>query len=435
MICLHSLTVCPKLANKTSEAKSLSAVKGLPNAPTVESYTGFITVNDKYDSNIFFWFIPAFKTPKTAPVVVWLEGGPGISSLFSLFTFGPLSVDPALNVTKRDNSWAEEVSVLYVDNPVGAGYSFTKNKLGYSRDENNVADNLYEFLQQFYIVFDDYRANELYIAGQSYGGKYVPALGYRLMVSAGVSRLNFRGIAVGNGLIDPIHQMNYANVFKTMGLMDELEAQEVHRRETAIRTAITAKDYLKALQLYSDLMVSTPELVGYATTTTGYAQFYDLYQSGPLYKSIVNTIKYLSKTQTRSAIHVGPLEYNFSNKTTGDYLHNDFMQSIEPNLTAIIDGKYKVLLFTGNFDLTVGVDSINGLLEWKDWKYYKDYSLGKRFIWKVSPNDTQIAGYAKGFGNFNHVIVRDAGHCAQCDQPKATLDMITRFIGSKPFGL
>ncbi|CAG2168643.1 unnamed protein product [Oppiella nova] len=83
--------------------------------------------------------------------------------------------------------------------------------------------------------------------------------------------------------------------------------------------------------------------------------------------------------------------------------------------------------------MTAGVDSISGFLENKDWKYYKDYSLGKRVIWKVLPNDTQIAGYAKGFNNFTHVIVRNAGHCTQCDQPRATLDMITRFVHNKPF--
>ncbi|CAG2168641.1 unnamed protein product, partial [Oppiella nova] len=165
--------------HQISEAKSLSRVTGLPNAPTFESYSGFLTVDDRFNSNMFFWFFPSFKNPKTSPVVVWLEGGPGISSLFSLFTFGPLVVDQMLNVTTTPSSWAQEVSILYIDNPVGTGYSFTDNAKGYSTNENMIADNLYEALQQFYTVFAEYRGNGVYITGQSYGGHYVPALGYK----------------------------------------------------------------------------------------------------------------------------------------------------------------------------------------------------------------------------------------------------------------
>ena len=46
--------------NRTDEALRLSKVVGLPNAPDIESYSGYFTVDDKYNSNLFFWFFPAF---------------------------------------------------------------------------------------------------------------------------------------------------------------------------------------------------------------------------------------------------------------------------------------------------------------------------------------------------------------------------------------
>ena len=162
-------------------------------------------------------------------------------------------MDQKLNVTTTSSSWAQEVSILYVDNPVGTGYSFTDNAKGYSTNENMIADNLYEALQQFYTVFDEYRGNGVYITGQSYGGHYVPALGYKVMQHSNDSNFDFKGIAIGNGWIDPINQINTADVYKSMGLVDELEAIEVREREESIRTAIRNKDYLKALQLDSDL--------------------------------------------------------------------------------------------------------------------------------------------------------------------------------------
>jgi vitellogenic carboxypeptidase-like protein len=68
-----------------------------------------------------------------------------------------------------------------------------------------------------------------------------------------------------------------------------------------------------------------------------------------------------------------------------------------------------------------------------DWKYSKEFSTTKRLIWKVSKKDQEIAGYAKNIGNFTQVVVRNAGHIVPFDQPRAALDMITRFVKSIPF--
>ena len=43
-----------------SEAKNLSLVKDLPNVKNIESYSGFLTINKEFNSNLFFWFFPSF---------------------------------------------------------------------------------------------------------------------------------------------------------------------------------------------------------------------------------------------------------------------------------------------------------------------------------------------------------------------------------------
>jgi len=68
-----------------------------------------------------------------------------------------------------------------------------------------------------------------------------------------------------------------------------------------------------------------------------------------------------------------------------------------------------------------------------DWKYSKEFETSERSIWKVMKNDKEIAGYAKHFGNFTQVVVRNAGHIVPFDQPRAAFDMIKRFIKSQPF--
>ncbi|RWS13909.1 venom serine carboxypeptidase-like protein, partial [Leptotrombidium deliense] len=79
--CGEPLFLTPLIeSGRVKEAKEKSLVRNLSYASEVESYSGFFTVSKQYNSNMFFWFFKS-KSPK-APVVVWLQGGPGGSSLF-----------------------------------------------------------------------------------------------------------------------------------------------------------------------------------------------------------------------------------------------------------------------------------------------------------------------------------------------------------------
>lgn len=143
--------------------------------------------------------------------------------------------------------------MLYVDNPIGTGFSYTDDELGFSRNQTSIADNLYKLLQQFFEVFDDYRQNELYIAGESNGGKYVPTLGYKLMQMSNQSNLNFMGIAIGDGWIDPINQICVSDRLKRLGLIDLKQFNEVRQVEEEIRDLIRDENWSKATDVYMNL--------------------------------------------------------------------------------------------------------------------------------------------------------------------------------------
>ncbi|GIX94952.1 probable serine carboxypeptidase CPVL [Caerostris extrusa] len=84
------------------KAKDLSRVGKLPNAPQITSYSGFFTVNQKYNNNIFFWFFPALDNNHDAPVILWLQGGPGMTGLFGLFVeHGPYVIDSNMTAEMR----------------------------------------------------------------------------------------------------------------------------------------------------------------------------------------------------------------------------------------------------------------------------------------------------------------------------------------------
>jgi vitellogenic carboxypeptidase-like protein len=90
-----------------------------------------LVVNSAYGLTKLFVFITEEENDDT-PLLVWLQGGPGGSSMFGLFVEnGPLVVDEKLNVHVRTNSWASKYNLLFIDNPVGAGFSFTTTPDGY----------------------------------------------------------------------------------------------------------------------------------------------------------------------------------------------------------------------------------------------------------------------------------------------------------------
>ena len=165
----------------------------------------------------------------------------------------PFRIDQNLNLTINPNTWTQEFSTIFVDNPVRTGFSFTDNDLGLSTNENQVADNLYEFLRQFFQVFSEYRKNEFYIAGFSYAGKYIPSIGYKLMLESQKFGINFKGVAIGNGLTDPIHMMNTSPLLKSLGLIDKKQEKEIEAMENELRELYKKGDYWKASMTWFDI--------------------------------------------------------------------------------------------------------------------------------------------------------------------------------------
>ncbi|KAI7495333.1 Carboxypeptidase S1 [Hortaea werneckii] len=194
--------------------------------PGVHSYAGYVSLppgsltdlgeaND-YPINTFFWFFEARKDPLNAPLSIWMNGGPGSSSMLGLFVEnGPCFVNPDSNSTYlSDWSWNNEVNMLYLDQPVQVGWSYDglqnvtldllegdvtllndtdpipdQNSTFLvgtypSRDSNrtslgteNAAIALWHFAQTWFQEFPGYHPNDsrISIATESYGGRYGPA--------------------------------------------------------------------------------------------------------------------------------------------------------------------------------------------------------------------------------------------------------------------
>ncbi|KAH6937796.1 hypothetical protein HPB50_004067 [Hyalomma asiaticum] len=399
------------------------------------SYAGFLTVDKEMSSNIFFWFFPAKEKPDAAPVIMWLQGGPGGSSLFGLFLeHGPYRVVEGGTVRLRNTTWAQRYSMLYVDSPVGAGFSFTWNERGYSRDQRHVARDLHEALQQFFTLFPRFAKNDFYVAGESYAGKYVTAVAH-LIATTLYSRVHIklRGIAVGNAWLDPETILGYAQFLYHVGLVDRRQADHIQRgTERAVVLARHGR-FLDAFNVMDHLVEGFEASTSYFKNVSGGFTPYNFLQAEErTRRDIEQYSSFVRSHEFRRAVHVGNVALN-SGREAASNLLADVMRSVKPSFLSLLERDYKVLVYSGQLDAVVphslAVDFLSGL----QWSGTESYDAARRKVWRLPKRGSSVAGYVKRAGNLLQVMVREAGHFVPYDQPEVALDMITRFIDGAPF--
>lgn len=169
---------------------------------------GFIPVGNAGD-DIFYWYFPARNSPETAPLVLWLTGGPGCSSELAIFyENGPFKLN-GTEVVSNPHSWNTNANLLYIDQPVGTGFSKAKAIWDLKTSELAIAEDMNETITKFIAMHPELAMRPFFITGESYAGHYIPALGKYLddhKTDAANKNLNFKGVAIGNGLVDPVNQ-------------------------------------------------------------------------------------------------------------------------------------------------------------------------------------------------------------------------------------
>lgn len=216
------LILTPLIKSNRLEEARLAARVNNTVFKNVTSFSGYLTVNEKFNSNLFFWFFPSEGNPANDPLLLWLQGGPGSSSMLGLFAEnGPFAFKSESELELREYRWSKTHSVIYIDNPVGTGFSFT-DEAGYASNETFIGEQLFGALQQFLTLFPDLQKNEFFVTGESYAGKYVPAISYTILKKNPEAKvkINLQGLAIGNGLCDPVHQLRYGEYMFELGLID-----------------------------------------------------------------------------------------------------------------------------------------------------------------------------------------------------------------------
>ncbi|KAK7487199.1 hypothetical protein BaRGS_00021551 [Batillaria attramentaria] len=365
---------------------------------------------------LHYWFLESASNPKSDPVVLWMNGGPGCSSDLGLLTeHGPFRVeDDGANLMLNPFSWNTVANMLYLEAPAGVGYSYSDDG-NYTTDDDQTAQDNHLALQDFFSKFPEFSQNEFFITGESYGGIYVPTLS-ALVVDD--KKINFQGFAVGNGLSsaelndDSLVYFTYYH-----GLIGETAW-------SMIVSACCDGDsdnctFSKNAQTKGDCAESLAIVMQVAWA--GGLNVYNLY--GPCAGGAGTTGMRTKYDPIRQSLVTGNFGCNILK-------YKSTYKDVSPQYKKILKAGKRVLVYNGDIDMACNflgdewfVDRLQMpvVKERAEW-YYQDEAQTK-----------QVAGFSKQFKGITYVTVRGAGHMVPTDKPRPALEMFINFITNKPF--
>ncbi|KAM3183982.1 hypothetical protein ACTXT7_009263 [Hymenolepis weldensis] len=177
-------------------ADKVTSLPGFHEKLSFEVYSGYLQGSSD-NIQLHYVFVEAKNNSDVAPLVLWLNGGPGCSSLMGMFTEnGPLLIHSPKKLKLNPYSWNEYANVVYIEAPAGVGFSYTRDG-NVTTDDDMVAENNYFALVHFFDKFPEFKGRDFYIIGESYGGVYVPTLALRVVSHP---MMELKGIAIDNGL-------------------------------------------------------------------------------------------------------------------------------------------------------------------------------------------------------------------------------------------
>jgi len=228
----------PTLALSPSDFE-VEHLPGLDAELNFTQYAGYMPINDGHGTEIFFWFVTSQNDPAKDPLALWMNGGPGSSSIaygfwtehgpFRLADDGNGSYAPEL----YEYSWNKIANVVYIEAPSGVGFSQSTDHSKYENitDAQSSHDN-FLFLEAFFDVFTDFKENDFYITAESYGGHYGPTLAEQLLDNE--NDINMKGFLIGNPGINSdwyynVNEYAFTTFLAGHGLIPEVAYQQARR--------------------------------------------------------------------------------------------------------------------------------------------------------------------------------------------------------------
>uniref|UniRef100_A0A2C9W9L9 Serine carboxypeptidase-like 50 n=1 Tax=Manihot esculenta TaxID=3983 RepID=A0A2C9W9L9_MANES len=383
--------------------------------------SGYLPINPNTNSAIFYTFYeaqnPGLPLSQT-PLLIWLQGGPGCSSMMgNFFELGPYRVVDIqseniqhLSLERNLGSWNRIFGLIFLDNPIGVGFSIAATPEEIPRNQRSVAKHLFAAFTGFIGLDPDFKNRPLYITGESYAEYEVPE----------AQRVNLKGVAIGNGLTDPITQVKtHATNAYFSGFINERQKGELEEAQWK------AVEFVK-MGNWSEATNARSKALDLLQNMTGLATLYDFTKKAPYRTGLVT--KFLQSAEVKRKLGANEsIVYEDCSDAVGEALSEDVMKSVKYMVELLVK-KSKVLLYQGHFDLRDGVVSTEAWVKTMKWEGIKRFLIAERKVWKVNG---EHAGYVQKWGSLSHVVVLGAGHLVPTDQALNSQAMIEDWVLDK----
>jgi carboxypeptidase C (cathepsin A) len=479
MLCFSLSLLVASSAVPTADL--VSSLPGWDQKLPSQWFSGFLSVGQHKKLHYMLVEAEAPLDPKTAPLVLWLNGGPGCSSLEGfVYEHGPLVVSdahapPNINFDGKPStngnssalvrnpwSWSRAANMLYLEAPAGVGFSYSTNKNDLNTGDNQTAADNLAALHSFYELFPNFKTNPFYVSGESYGGVYVPTLSQKIYQDATFPG-KMTGYFVGNGVFDfeqaadthvpfayghgiistklntKIVKACDGNYLKPTAACEALikmiapneinmngyDAYRTCYHPTQGQNSNKGMPTLAEKAMRVDTLMEMSRHASEGNKGAILEWLRKLRENVPCINSVKGT-EYLNMPSVKRALHVDTSPNSWSVCGGVDYNDDGVYKSIVEVHKQMIQFSPRVLVYNGDVDpgcnylwaeASVEAFGLAVSQDWHPWVYADDL---------VGP---QLGGYATNYrGNVTMATVHGAGHMSPQWRPEAAFTMFSRFL-------
>lgn len=441
----------------TNEAQS-DLVTNLPglNQELVQ-FSGYLDISTT-EKKIHYWFVQSESKPESDPVVFWTNGGPGCSGLLGLLTEqGPFRPTSDGQLDPNEWRWNRVANMVFVEQPVGVGYSYSGNSKDYRIGDDQAAKDNLQLVLSFLEKFPQYRQNPLFITSESYGGHYMPTWAKEIIEynkqQPNQSKINFKGFAVGNPYVDYYSgsgaemEALYARQMLPKPSWDKYVSQGCTNPATMLNNSVCSTMMLDFMHMTSN---SNPYALDYPTCVTAQQSWMsdfihertkvqELAHPGiPLgsdYEPCEENYAtvYMNRDDVKKALHVKPdIVWEECSHTT-KYEMTDKMKSVIHIYKELLDDKdanIRMLIYSGDDDGVCATSYTQHMV-------FDILNYTPKSYWKLWTVDGQTGGYISEFdtpwsreSRLAFSTVHFAGHEVPTYKPKEAFVLFDAFINN-----
>ncbi|KAF8692522.1 hypothetical protein HU200_039623 [Digitaria exilis] len=444
----------PAAARSDQEHDRVRFLPGQPPSPPVSQFAGYVTVNERNGRALFYWFFEAQTSPAKKPLLLWLNGGPGCSSVGygAASEMGPLLVNGnGTGLEFNKFAWTREANLLFLESPVGVGFSYSNTTSDLDEiDDALVAEDTYTFLVNWFNRFPQYKSHDFYIAGESYAGHYVPQLSEMVYERNKLlemnQHINLKGFIVGNALTDDYydekglvefawshsvisdslykHVTNVCN-FKTIFFTGEC----AH----AMSLVYTQYDKIDIYNVYAPKCNTNESALSSDSTVEKTAKVFRKFKRLRMYSGYdpcysIHIEDYLNRIDVQKSLHanisgwINDRRWSIcSYSVYNNYDDNIF--TVRPIYSKLVKTGLRVWVYSGDID---GRVPVIGSRYWVE-----ALGLPIKSQWQPWYLKNQVAGSYVEYEGLTMATVRGAGHDVPQDKPAEALVLINSFLSDR----